>query len=340
MSGDARKNLAYSTVATAPSPASSGTSLIVATGESGRFPAVPFNATIWPAGGIATPATAEIVRVTAISTDTLTITRAQEGTSARTVLVGDQIAATITAKTLTDIEGSKVSTGAAAAARPSSPAAGDLYLPNDGVYVERYSGSVWTPWGPIFPMTPPVDGDFAWINQGTASVDTTNGGICLTVPAVAASVNWKIRKKAAPATPYVITAAFLLDSLFEAGWQAALCFRQASDGKLHVFSVQRYPAAPTTSAALLLNSLIYSSPTNFSAAYSQSPYMAGSLAWLRIADNGTNRICSFSHDGQHWRVFHTVGRTTDLTATEVGFAVDNENATFLTAATLLSWKET
>ncbi|MBA2741121.1 MAG: hypothetical protein H0U46_03820, partial [Actinobacteria bacterium] len=44
--------------------------------------------------------------VTAISTDTLTITRAQEGTSARTVVVGDQIAATITAKTLTDAENS------------------------------------------------------------------------------------------------------------------------------------------------------------------------------------------------------------------------------------------
>ncbi len=48
---------------------------------------------------------AEIVTVSAISTDTLTIVRAQEGSSARTVVIGDQIAATITAKTLTDDEG-------------------------------------------------------------------------------------------------------------------------------------------------------------------------------------------------------------------------------------------
>lgn len=101
---DAHANFAASLVATAPSPATSGTSLVVTAADGAKFPAVPFNATIWPAGAQPTTANAEIVRVTARSTDTLTITRAQEGSSARTVIVGDQIAATITAKTLTDVE--------------------------------------------------------------------------------------------------------------------------------------------------------------------------------------------------------------------------------------------
>jgi hypothetical protein len=104
MAFDAHKNMAVSTVATAPSPATSGTSLVVAAGEGARFPATPFNATVGPAQTVLTPANSEIVRVTAISTDTLTITRAQESSSARSILVGDQIAATITAKTITDIE--------------------------------------------------------------------------------------------------------------------------------------------------------------------------------------------------------------------------------------------
>ena len=104
MSFDAHKNFAYSTVATAPSPASSGTSLVVASGDGAKFPAVPFNATVWPANSQPTTANAEIVRVTGISTDTFTITRATESTSARSIGVGDQIAATITAKTVTDIE--------------------------------------------------------------------------------------------------------------------------------------------------------------------------------------------------------------------------------------------
>lgn len=101
---DVHKNFAYSTVATAPSPPSSGTSLVVASGEGTKFPTVPFNATIWPSGVQPTSANAEIVRVTKRATDTLTIVRAQEGSTARTVIVGDQIAAMITAKTAEDIE--------------------------------------------------------------------------------------------------------------------------------------------------------------------------------------------------------------------------------------------
>ncbi len=101
---DAHKNFSYSLIATAPSPATSGTSLVVTAGEGALFPAVPFNVTIWPTAVQPLSTNAEIVRVTAISTDTLTIIRAQEGSVARTVVVGDQIAATITNKTMRDAE--------------------------------------------------------------------------------------------------------------------------------------------------------------------------------------------------------------------------------------------
>lgn len=101
---DIHKNFAYSLVATAPSPAASGTSLVVTTGEGTLFPTPPFNAVVWATGSMPLSTNAEIVRVTAISTDTLTITRSQESTSARTIVVGDQIMAAVTAKTLTDIE--------------------------------------------------------------------------------------------------------------------------------------------------------------------------------------------------------------------------------------------
>lgn len=102
---DQHANFAYSTVATAPSPATSGTSLGVQTGDGAGLPTPPFNAVVCPANANPPRASSsEIVRVTAIVGDTLTIVRAQEGTSARTILVGDQIFAAITKKTLTDIE--------------------------------------------------------------------------------------------------------------------------------------------------------------------------------------------------------------------------------------------
>jgi len=101
---DAHKNFAISSVATAPSPATSGISLVVASGEGADFPAVPFNATVCPPGVLRTKLNSEIVRVTAISGDTLTISRAQENSTARSIVAGDLIFAGSTEKTYSDIE--------------------------------------------------------------------------------------------------------------------------------------------------------------------------------------------------------------------------------------------
>jgi len=104
MAFDAHKNLAVSSVATAPSPPASGGTLTVAPGEGVRFPAAPFNATVWQTGVMPTPANAELIRVTAVAADTFTITRAQESSTARAIVAGDVIAATVTVKTLADVE--------------------------------------------------------------------------------------------------------------------------------------------------------------------------------------------------------------------------------------------
>src|SRR6185369_15847094 len=95
----AHKNFAYSTVAgtdegNTSNPGSGGTSLRVQRGDAVRFPPPPFNATVWPAASQPTSSNAEIVQVTDIQNDVLTIARTQEGSSARTIVVGDQIAAT------------------------------------------------------------------------------------------------------------------------------------------------------------------------------------------------------------------------------------------------------
>jgi hypothetical protein len=99
---DAHSNFAYGLVTVAPSPATSGTSLTV--NDASIFPAAPFNCTVWETASQPLVSNAEIVRVTAKVGNVLTIVRAQEGSSARTIVAGDQIAATITVKTLTDVE--------------------------------------------------------------------------------------------------------------------------------------------------------------------------------------------------------------------------------------------
>jgi hypothetical protein len=96
------KNFAISRVATAPSPPTTGLSLIVESGDGTIFPPAPFNATVWPIGEAPLSNNSEIVRVTDITTDTFTIIRQQESSNSRSIQVGDQIVATITAETTKD----------------------------------------------------------------------------------------------------------------------------------------------------------------------------------------------------------------------------------------------
>lgn len=93
-------NLAASTVATAPSPATSGASLVVAGGEGALFSSFPFYATLSPPFVIPSKLNSEIVKVTSRSTDTFTIVRAQGGTTAKSVAIGWNVAETVIAEHL------------------------------------------------------------------------------------------------------------------------------------------------------------------------------------------------------------------------------------------------
>lgn len=69
----------------------SATSFDVKAGQGARLPATPFFATITPLGVLSTPDNSEIVSVTGVSTDTLTVTRAQKGTTALPFVAGSII---------------------------------------------------------------------------------------------------------------------------------------------------------------------------------------------------------------------------------------------------------
>jgi hypothetical protein len=111
---DYAKNFVYGVVTTAPSPATTGTTIKMSDADAAVFPdpatvgVGAYDVTVWPAGTKPLTANAEIVRITAKGASSggetvFTITRQQQSTSARTVVVGDQIAMTITAKTVADI---------------------------------------------------------------------------------------------------------------------------------------------------------------------------------------------------------------------------------------------
>ncbi|MDD4381727.1 MAG: hypothetical protein PHE21_00045 [Candidatus Dojkabacteria bacterium] len=97
-----KKNFTISTVATAPSPTTSGTSLVVATGHGTRF-ATGEPAVICPVNTSPDSTNSEIVTVSNVVGDTLTIVREQESTTARDIQVGDVIFQQISAKDFNDL---------------------------------------------------------------------------------------------------------------------------------------------------------------------------------------------------------------------------------------------
>ena len=90
---DAHGNFGISYVSVPPSPAASGTSLKLRPGDIATFPSPPpFNIAVWPLNTVATRhCTAEVIRVTAVSGDTLTVLRKQEGECCSdSIVAGDQ----------------------------------------------------------------------------------------------------------------------------------------------------------------------------------------------------------------------------------------------------------
>jgi parallel beta-helix repeat protein len=94
-----KKNNAKSTIT--DNPLTSGaTTLNVQTGDGSKFPAAPFHATLYSSD----PASGEIVKVTAKSTDQFTIVRAQEGTTAQEWAQGTKLELLVTAKLFDDFQ--------------------------------------------------------------------------------------------------------------------------------------------------------------------------------------------------------------------------------------------
>jgi hypothetical protein len=230
---------------------------------------------------------------------------------------------------------------AAYASRPAASNAGDLFLPSDGAVVERDTGAAWVPWGPLYPLTePPAVASFGWVNQGGSTATKEKGGLYLAGANSGGTGVHAVRAltKAAPATPYTVTLAWLpnypisLTNCF-----AGLVWRQSSDGKLCAFWVGR-----TTAGALQLLVSKYTNASTLSANYTSitEQHLAfGGVIWLQFSDDGTNRVCRWGTDGQHWQDFHSVGRTDFLTADEVGFCGNLMATAGSVGLNVISWRE-
>jgi hypothetical protein len=214
-----------------------------------------------------------------------------------------------------------ISTGTYAATR-TGEVAGELYLPSDGIIAERFDGSIHSPWGPILPLSAPLDpASWTWDNQisGTTT-DTTRGGVILNCTTTA-STSIHTKYKTANSTPWSWIVGFFSHGAINNSMGAGIALRDSAGKIIFVqwtmngnFQVDRWTNSTTFSAN--------SKTDGMGLGATFGPH------FLKVLDDGTNLKYYMSFDwGQHWTQRFSESRTAFFASgpTQVGYAVNNAN---------------
>jgi len=122
---------------------------------------------------------------------------------------------------------------------------------------------------------------------------------------------------------------------------AMLALRESSSGKLVTFGWEVF-GSPTGDSGSRMVSYNLASSTTGNAAPDGTNYRNAtgySDEWVRIADDGTNRILSSSPDGLAWTARVTQSRTNYITPDQIGWVMTNCAAGGTSTADLLYWRE-
>lgn len=220
------------------------------------------------------------------------------------------------------------------ASRPSAASLGanNLYFATDSHQLSRSNGASYAVFGPIYPITAADNTLFSWVNQGSATL-STNGGALLLSATASGVQDVKLRVMTAPATPYTFTALVQVVLNGTDFATAGVAFRESGTGRLHVAG----PIVNGTRQEMI--SAKYFTPTSFSANYTVQRVQPSATWWLRLTDDGTNRIVSWSPDGLNFIQINSVSRTDFLTANQVGFYADSNTSNNPLWISLLSWTQ-
>lgn len=302
-------------------------SMVLTAGEGARLPSTGDYWIAWSEDQNDPDAPIHLWKVTARSTDTLTVTaEATEGAGDTNVSAGETLRAIWSLAAMIQFRQDIHSTGADAS--KSVVATGDLWMPNNGYYIRRYNGSGWANWGPVFPLTEPVNGDFT--DFGSPTVSTTNGGVTISVAAGTDLITGR-QKSISGITTVTVS---LLPRYITENFHSAGIF--VNDGTKII--VLAYEAR---SGATNLISTDWDNSTTFNAENFRLEFGYPGNLWLKWNNNsGGNRVMSYSTNGQDFEDLFSEGNTTFCTPTNIGMFVHRNNGTRGTLATFTHWVQT
>lgn len=274
----------------------------------------------------------EIMLVTAVAGTTFTISRAQENTAAAAHTTGTAVTHIFTAGAIAQTIQDHVGIGTYAS-RPATASAGSRYVSTDGHIEFIFDGSNWRPLidGVVGTQSPLAASFSTHINWGAGTTltdaqgtvffsDTTSGGNENDHSAVLNTAG----------STYTLIAGFRPLTTLAVNSGGGLVI---TDGTKLIKWWVVYTASGLTSQVVTLTN-----STTFVANLLtvSMPVSANHTIWFKIVNNGTNRLYSWSADGNNWNLAFSHATGTFLTETQYGIVISPLNSGGC-AMTLDSW---
>jgi len=246
----------------------------------------------------------EIMTVTARSGNTLTVTRNEFG-GAASHTAGATVVCVLTARALRQFQQDMTLSGTLGS-RPSAAYQGRLYLPSDSPYIYRDNGVSWDAYGPARKVTPIVTSNFAWVNQGGATVTSNGDALTLVDPAVASDHH---RLYVQSITGSFTVTMLCAPYIFADNNQFGLVLYESGSGKLLTHGYNHF------TSATWLQSNYWSNTSTYVATVFQQQLVNFAVppTWLRIRVSSGTIFVDASTDGYQWRQLGSVAVTTAFT---------------------------
>lgn len=142
--------------------------------------------------------------------------------------------------------------------------------------------------------------DFTWNNQGSATAADVDRGVQFVGDAIGNSNNWHMLQKAYPTVPFTLIIKFKHTAPGKRYHQVALGVRDSGTGRFNNMHLERNTGH---TVQRWTNETTHNSTTTDYGALITMP------EWIKLVDNNTNLIFSYSHDGEFWIDFPATART-------------------------------
>ncbi len=293
---------------------------------------------VFPASGVFTVIVdSELMRVTARSSNTLTVVRGEEGSTAASHSDGAGVRNIQTARGFEAFRAEHITTGAYSSFTSGRKAR--LYLPTDGALMVHEAASGVGFVGPDFiPRTVPVTGDFSWQNQGGASITDYGDFTQLIAPANSGD-SLRMREKNLPASPWSVTIEM------DAGWlpvnflTAGLYMRESGTGKIRTFGFHGNATANE------LGCINWTNSTTFSAGVLTKTILQSGRGldarWHKLFYDGTNIYYYIGQTKQLIQFFDSRAKNYFFTTApdKVGFYANSNNTGRAAILNVYHWEE-